>query len=230
MDITAGNALSLIISGRAIGIAIGPRPILTRRQPYNPLRIDRHGVAETETLLADDAGNVYPRGRAGLHIRKDAAGRHDIHERIGYVRLADPVRRAQRGLRGIRYRCIGRKSISRASDDGIMLNARGTESAGEIQQIAVHVKSGSQRRKAVRIVAFVISVVIEELVDCCIDITVCNLVERADGETPRGAEVVLQPQLSNLGSQVHSGEGLPITFASRVRSIGRQQYALGTGS
>src|ERR1051325_10296763 len=109
-----------------------------------------------------------------------------------------------------------------------MLNARGTESAGEIQQIAVHVKSGSQRRKAVRKVAFVISAVIEELVDCCIDNTIRNLVERADGETPGGAEVVLQPQLSNPGSQVHAGEGLPVTFASRVRRIGRQQYALGT--
>src|SRR5262249_38810161 len=202
MDVTAGNALSLIISGRAIGIAISPRPILTCRQPYYPSRIDRHGVAETETLLADEAGYVYPCGRAGLRIRKDAAGRHDIHERIGYVRLTDPVRRAQRGLRGIRYRCIGSKSISRASDDGIMLNARGTESTREIQQIAVHVKSGSQRRKGVRIVAFVISAVIKKLVDCCIDITVRNLIERADGEMPGRAEVVLQPQLSNLGSQV----------------------------
>src|SRR5262249_40649508 len=216
MDITAGNALSLIISGRAIGIAIGPRPILTCRQPYDPLRIDRHGVAETETMLADDAGYVYSCGRAGLRIRKDAAGRHDIHERIGYVRLTDPVHRAQRGLRGIRYRCIGRKSISRASDDGIMLNAPGTESAGEIQQIAVHVKSGSQRRKAVRKIAFVIAAVIEELVDGCINVTVRNLVERADGEMPGGAEVVLQPQFSNLGSQVHAGEGLSVTFASRV--------------
>src|SRR5215831_17347627 len=98
MNITAGNALSLKISGGAIGIAIGPRPILTRRQPYDPLRIDRHGIAETETLLADDAGHVYPCGRAGLRIRKDAAGGHDIHERTGYVRLTDPVRRAQRGL------------------------------------------------------------------------------------------------------------------------------------
>src|SRR5262247_4402209 len=109
-----------------------------------------------------------------------------------------------------------------------MLNARGTESAGEIQQIAVHVKSRSQRRKAVRKIAFVISAVIEELVDRCIDVAVRNLVERAHGEMPGGAEVVLQPQLSNLGSQVHAGEGLSVTFASRVRSIGRQQYALGT--
>src|SRR5690348_11169333 len=103
MDITTGNTRSHIIRRGVIGIAVRPRPILTHRQTYDPSRTHRYGVAETETLLPDGAGYVYPRRRTGPGIRKDAAGRHDIHQRIGYVRLTDPCRRTQRGLRRTGY-------------------------------------------------------------------------------------------------------------------------------
>src|SRR5262249_55618396 len=60
IDVAAGNTRSHVIGRRTVRIAVRPRPILTRSQPYDPPRSDRHGVAETESLLPDDAGYIDP--------------------------------------------------------------------------------------------------------------------------------------------------------------------------
>src|SRR5204862_3515500 len=130
---------SLKVCGRAIRIAVSPRPILTDGRSYQPARTQRDGIAEAESLLADDARPINPRRRARLRVRKDAARRRDEHKRIGNVRLTDSlgsILRAQRGLsrtRGGRIRC---KSVARTSKYQVVVDRPGPDDAGEICQVA----------------------------------------------------------------------------------------------
>src|ERR1017187_10126130 len=100
------------------------------------------------------------------------------------------------------------------------------EPAGYIREIAIYMESRRQGREGVGEIAFVIAVIVDELIDRRIDVAIGKLVQAGHDDMPRRTEVVLESQLPYVGCQIGTGKGLPVALSGRIGRILGQQNTL----
>jgi hypothetical protein len=82
-------------------------------------------------------------------------------------------------------------------------------------------KARGKRREAVCEECSIVAVVIHELVDGRIDVTIGNLIQRTDNEVPPRIEFMFESKLTDLGLQIDSEKRQLKTSHRRIRSVPR---------